>query len=137
MTAKQYLMRARRLQARIDQLEETRIAAWERATATTQAPRSDGGGHSGISRKPETYALANAVEAARKRLDVVKAETVVVIDRVQDNTLAALLMAYYVNGHTWEQTADIIHYSYYRTVHDKHPQALSAVAEIIAAEKML
>lgn len=132
MNAKQWLLRARRLQTRIDQLEEAQRSAWERATSTTQTPRPDAGGRSGVSRKPEAYGeLAGAVEMERKRLDAVKAEIVAVVGQIHDNTLAALLLAYYVNGHTWEQTSVEINYSYIHTVHRLHPAALAAVEEII------
>ena len=139
MTSKEvkaWLMRARRLESRIDQLEEAERSGWERATATTQSPRADAGGRSGVSRKPELYGvLSGAVDAERRRLDAVKAEIVTVVGRVQDNTLAALLMAYYVNGKTWEQVCVDIHYSYKHVVHQLHPRALEILAEILD-EKM-
>ena len=129
---KQWLLRARQLQARIDQLEEAQRTAFERATSTTQAPRADAGGHSGVSRKPEMYGeLAGAVDAELKRLDAVKAEIVAVIGKVDDNALASLLMGYYVSGKTWEQVCVDIHYSYIHTVHRLHPAALAAVGEIL------
>lgn len=132
MEAKQWLLRARRIEARIEQLDAARTGAWERATSVTQSVGQDGGGRSEISRKPEVYGeLAAALDAEIQRLRSVKAEIVDAISQVQDNVLASLLMAYYVNGLTWEQTAVEINYSYYRTVHDKHPQALKAIDSII------
>ena len=79
--------------------------------------------------------LTDADDAELKRLDAVKAEIVTVVGRVQDNTLAALLMAYYVNGKTWEQVCVDIHYSYKHVVHQLHPRALEILAEILD-EKM-
>lgn len=133
MTAKEYLSRARKLQSRLDALERARAGAWERATATTangSTPVSGGD----ISRKTEAYAeLVATIDREYDRLGELKQEIIGTISKVQDNTLAALLIAYYVDGATWDQTAEIIHYSIYRTVHDKHPQALRAVEGIINA----
>lgn len=135
MEAKQWLLRARRLQSRIDQLEEARRAAWERATSTTQTPRSDPVARSGISRKPEQFGeLGAVIDGELRRLDAVKAEIMAVIAQVPDNTLAALLVGYYVNGHTWEQVCVDISYSYKHVVHQLHPRALETVQSII--EKM-
>lgn len=132
MTAREFLMQARKIQLRIDQLEEAKVAAWERATATTQAPGKPGVSVGGVSRKSEAYGdFSAALDEEYDRLMTAKAEIVRVIAGVQDNTLNALLMSYYVNGNTWEQTAVNIHYSYYRTVHDKHPAALAAVNEVL------
>jgi len=132
MEAKQWLLRARRIEARIEQLDAARAGAWEHATSTTQRVGQEGGSRSEVSRKPEVYGeLVSSIDAEILRLRSVKAEIVDAISQVQDNVLASLLMAYYVNGKTWEQTAVEIGYSYSRTVHDKHPQALSAIETII------
>ena len=132
MTAKQYLMRARRLQARIDQLEQAALDAWDRATGTTQQPGATGHGKGDVGRKSEGYSLlSGTLQGERDRLDRIKADTVATIGHVQDNTLAALLMGYYVNGQTWEQVSCEIHYSFVHTVHRLHPAALAAVEEIL------
>ena len=132
MTAKDFLLRARRLQARINQLEKARQSVWAAATATTTAPGQGSIRSSGVSRKPEQYGeFISELEAEYRRLDEIKADTLRVIGQVQDNTLATLLMAYYINGRTWEQTAVDIGYSYFRTVHDKHLQALAEVEKIL------
>ena len=131
MTAKEFLLRARRLQARIDQLEDAKKDVWEKSTyaadtgAASQRPAA-------VKRRTEAYgAYVDKIDAERARLLRMKLEILEVIGQLQDNTLAALLTAYYINGKTWEQTAVEIHYSYFRTVHDKHPQALVAVEELL------
>lgn len=135
MTAKQYLMRARRLQARIDQLEQAELDAWDRATGTTQQPGAPGHGKGDVGRKSEGYSLlSGTLQNERDRLDRIKADTVATIGQISDNTLAALLMAYYVNGYTWERTAVDIHYSFVHTIHRLHPAALAAVQEILDRE---
>lgn len=53
------------------------------------------------------------------------------IEAVENAKLRQLLMAYYVNVNTWEQTAEIMGKSYYHTVHRLHPQALEAVKKYI------
>lgn len=132
--AKEYLARARRLQSRLDALERAKSCAWERATSVT--PNSGMTVQGGdISRKTESYAvLTDKINDECARLYFMKAEIMDTINKVEDNTLAALLMSYYIEGNTWEQTAVAIHYSYYRTVHDKHPQALRAVEKILNGE---
>lgn len=135
MTAREYLSQARRLQARLDQLERARATAWERATSTTangSTPVSGGE----MSRKTESYAeLAATIDAEYENLRKVKSEILETIGKVRDNTLAALLIGYYINGSSWEQVAVDIHYSYYRTRRDKHNQALAVVQKILD-EKM-
>ena len=132
MTAKEYLLRVRRQQVRINQLELARREAWEAATATTAGIDTSTVGKSGVHRKIEAYGnFIDQIDQERARLAEIKSETIKTINMVPDNTLAGLLMAYYINGMTWEQTAVEIHYSYYRTVHDKHKQALMEIEKLL------
>lgn len=131
LTAKEYLSRARRLQARLDALERARSGAWERATSVT--PNSGMTVQGGdISRKTESYAvLTDKINDECARLYFIKSEILETISKVEDNTLNTLLTEFYINGASWEQTAVRINYSYYHTIHVLHPRALAAVDRII------
>lgn len=132
MTAKEFLIRGRRIEGRIRSLKEARTNAWARATSTVTSQSSGGGRSSDVSRKAEVYALyADKIDAAIAELYSVKAETIEAISRVKDNNLAELLMLYYVNGDTWERVAAEMAYSYSHVVHVLHPRALAAVEDVL------
>ena len=132
MSAKEYLMRSRRLQARIDQLEKARQSAWDAATSTTVSAGKESVQSSDVTRKPEAYSmLLSEIDRERGRLDSVKAETLHTIDMVQDNTSAALLTGYYINSLSWEEVSVQLHYCYKHVVHALHPRALAEVDKIL------
>lgn len=112
MSAKDFLRQARKLQERIDQLEE----ACSRVQSGSSAQ------------------LSAQIERERDRLNGVRAEILAVVSQITDNTLATLLIAYYINGKTWEDVAEELHYSYRHVVRALHPRALSSVEKIL--EKM-
>lgn len=132
MTAKEFLMRARRLQARIAQLEDAKAGAWERSTYSTQSSGTASGNPGAYGRRTEVYGeYVDKIDEERARLIQIKAEILEVVNQVPDNALAALLTAYYINGKTWEQTAVELRYSYRHLVHVLHPRALCAVEAIL------
>ena len=53
------------------------------------------------------------------------------IARVPDSRYRELLLGYYVEGLTWEQTAVEMGYSYQNVVQFLHPKALAQVGEIL------
>ena len=133
MTAKQYLRSIRRIDKRIDALNENINRLWAQATATTQQISGEGGGrNSEVTRKPEVYAerVADLTEQ-RDHLIRQKAEAMDLINRIEQHNYAALLLQYYLLGRTWEETADAIGYSYLHTVHRLHPAALAAMQDVI------
>ena len=132
MTAKEFLIRARRLQARIDQLEDAKAEVWERSTYSAQSSGTASATSGAASRRTETYsAYVDKIDSERARLVQVKTEILELVNKVPDNTLAALLTAYYINGKTWEQTAVELQYSYRHLVHVLHPRALCEVESIL------
>ena len=135
MTAKEYLSQARRLQARLDQLEKARERAWEKATATTSngsMPVSGGD----ISRKTESFAeLTSIIDSEYNELCAVKADILKTISLIKDNRYAALLIAYYINGLTWAETAEALGYTFEHVARELHPRALNVVDKLIR-EKM-
>lgn len=79
--------------------------------------------------------LCEEVEAQLDELNRIRTEILHAIREVQDCTLATLLVEYYVNGKTWDQVAQCIHYSYIDTVKRKHLAALQAVEQVIQVDK--
>ena len=125
MAAKEFLMRARYLQKRIDQLEAVKESAWDCATSMTASYGKGGGTASSLNRKGESYSsLSDEIDRERQRLQSIREETVRVINQIPDNTLAALLMARYVRDLSWDQVAAELSFSYKHVVHDLHLKAL-------------
>ena len=58
-------------------------------------------------------------------------EVTCTIARVPDSRYRELLLGYYVEGLTWEQTAVEMGYSYQNVVQFLHPKALEQVGEIL------
>ena len=58
-------------------------------------------------------------------------EVTCTIARVPDSRYRELLLGYYVEGLTWEQTAVEMGYSYQNVVQFLHPKALAQVGEIL------
>lgn len=69
------------------------------------------------------------------KLKQIRAEISSVIEQVQDNTLATLLIEYYLNDKSWVEVAAALGYSYQTVVQRKHPDALKAVADLIKVDK--
>ena len=112
MPAKEFLNRARRLQARIDQLEDAKSEVWNRSTYSAKPVSKAPLDGKDVNRRTEAYsAYVDGIDAERSRLIEIKAEILSVVNQIPDNTLAALLTSYYINGKTWEQTAVELKYS--------------------------
>lgn len=135
MTAKEWLLRARRLEKRIEALCQAKRRAYDRAVSVTTALRDVPGGregHSSSGGKTASYAiLSDEADRQLVRLESVRAEILRAIGRVQDNTLAVLLTEYYVNGKTWEQVAVNMQYSFAHITKTLHPKALSEITNIL------
>lgn len=132
MTAKQWLMRARKLENRLASLETAKQRAYDRAVSTTSRPRDVCviGGASGD--KAASYVVvADSVRAQEDKLNRVRSEILDAIGSVEDNTLATLLTEYYVNCRTWEEVAVAINYSYSQVVKYLHPRALREINRAI------
>lgn len=103
------MSRARKLQERINQLEEARS----------------------LVRPGSSSRLSTMIGRELDRLDELRTEILEVVNQVPDNTLAALLISYYVNGKTWEETAESMHFSYEHVARELHPKALAEVGQIL------
>lgn len=127
--AKADLMRARRMESRIDALRDAYRSAWESETSVT--PRYGSGGAGGsVNRKGERVStMASEIDEQLRRLDEIKTEILRHIGEIEDNRLAAILIDYYIAGLPWEMVADKQHYSFRHVVGNLHPRALRAYAK--------
>lgn len=127
--ARDFLLRVRHQEDRVRQLERARVRALTEATSATASPSASGVRGGGPVRGGESYALLSAqVDEELRALNETRAETLAVIGRVEDNTLAALLMARYVNSLPWSDVAAAVHYSFHYCRYQLHDRALDAVA---------
>lgn len=135
MTVKQWLMRARNIESRIASLVMARQRAYDRAVSIVARPREVcviGGGVSSPDDKNASYVIVGeAIKEQEDKLNAIRAEIIEAIGVVEDNTLAALLTEYYVNGRTWEDVAFALDYSYSQVVKYLHPKALKAINDAI------
>lgn len=74
--------------------------------------------------------LNNKIEDEQKRLALVHAEIISTTAKVQDAALRALLIEHYVNGRTWRETAEKLHYNEVHVRGKMHARALRAVEQI-------
>lgn len=139
MTVKEWLSRARNIDAEISELKKERKKAREAAASVT-APMSGekvqtSTGNTTEKRFINYAAYSELIDRRIDELYAVKTEIQAVINSVEDNTLRMLLTARYISGETWERVAEDINYSFVHTVHRLHPKALRAVEEILAEQK--
>ena len=133
MTAKEWLIRARKMSGRLRALQESKAQAFVRATnAVIGGSERVSGGEPGD--KLAAYAAVSlAVDRQIEKLEQVRAEILQVIGQIEDNTLATLLTEYYVNDKTWEEVAVQMQYSW-RQVMRLHGQALCEIRTITGME---
>ncbi len=132
-TTKEWLRRGIDLEKSIAALEEARARAWTRATSATATIKdTPGGGGDVTANKADAYlALSEKIEHEQERLALVRAEIISTTAKVQDAALRALLIEHYVNGRTWRETAEKIHYSEDHARGRMHARALRAVEQIL------
>lgn len=135
---KEWLSRARNMQKRLDALQESKRKAYEIACSSTASIRPDAAAQvSSVQTDGKTARYAYFSEEADKqieRLEQVRSEILNVIAQMKDNTLATLLIEYYVNDKTWYEVANTLKYSYYEIVHRKHPTALKEIFTLLKIE---
>lgn len=134
MKAKDWLMRARHLEGRIESLLEARARIYDQATSSTSRVRDTptSGGAGMPDDKMAGYAsVGEEIEEQRKRLDEVRAEIIQVIGAIDDNVVATALMEYYVNDKSWGRIAKEQHYSYSYLTKDVHNKGLRIVGNTL------
>lgn len=130
MTAKQWLNRGRRIDQEISKLLDSRRAIEEQLTSITQQYNSDGAQMTKDPHKFDRIAEINNMISIRVTdLMNTKAEIMKVIYQLHDSRQRMVLLSYYIDGKTWEQTAVDMNYSF-RQVTRIHGRALQEVEKI-------
>ena len=128
MTTKEWLSRATNIDKEIGRLLRERRAAWDRAVSVTS--RLNANCVTGT-KDPHKYdalvAYENLIDAKVDELYAIKQEILIAIDRVQNDTLKALLLERYIDGKKWEQIAIDLNYSW-RQIIRLHGQALQEIS---------
>lgn len=131
MTTKQWLMRARNIDREIDSLVKARGELYDRVTKITQSYTGD---VVQSTKDPHRFEkLAEYEIEIDHRIDQlidVKREINSAINELTDWRLRMVLFERYLLGHTWEQIADSIHYSY-KHVCRLHGRALIELGGIL------
>lgn len=113
MTAKQWLNRGRRIDQEISKLMETRELIEARLTSITQSYDSDGAQATKDPHKFDRLVEIDSLISERAdELTRTKAEILTTINHLPDSRQRMVLISYYIDGKTWEQTAVDLHYSY-------------------------
>lgn len=134
MTTKEWLSRGWRIDREIRELEQAQVEALAlatRTTASTDGERVDGGGGNSSERAMVAYAdkaaeYAALIEGKIRELVSIKLEIIHAVERVDDPTLRALLVARYINFKTWGRIARGFHVEK-RYIFKLHNKALAEV----------
>ena len=125
-----YLSRYRRLNQRIDRLLEEQYRWKCLAMKVTQnfSP-TPGGGESGSPIEPpmdKVDELERKITQAIDELADIRMEIEAVLGQLEDDTLRKLMEYRYIDGLTWEQVAEKMHYSWRHTCR-LHGEALAKI----------
>lgn len=130
MSAKEWLIRARKMRSRLRALQNSKERAFSKATSITVS----GGERVSGGAPADTHAafaeVSLAVDRQIEELERTRAEILQVIRQLKDNTLSTLLTEYYINDKTWEKIAEEQHYSF-RQIMRLHAKALQQIQSII------
>ena len=131
MTAKQFLNRARRIDREISQLLELQQHTRDRLTNITQTLTADivSGSHD-PHRFDKLAELESDINTKIDELVEVKREIFHLIQQLPTRSHRLVLMSYYLDMRTWEQTAVNMNYSWRQTMRI-HGQALIEVEKIL------
>ena len=133
MSAKEWLIRARKMRSRLRALQNSKERAFSKATSITVS----GGERVSGGAPADTHAafaeVSLAVDRQIEELERTRAEILQVIRQLEDNTLSTLLTEYYINDKTWEMIAEEQHYSF-RQIMRLHAKALQQIQSIIGQE---
>lgn len=133
MSAKEWLIRARKMRSRLRALQNSKERAFSKATSITVS----GGERVSGGAPADTHAafaeVSLAVDRQIEELEQTRAEILQGIRQLEDNTLSTLLTEYYINDKTWEKIAEEQHYSF-RQIMRLHAKALQQIQSIIGQE---
>ena len=125
-----YLSRYRRLNERIDRLLEEQSRWREKAMRITPvlSPVPGGGGSGSPIERPMDKVLEIDAEINREidELQTVQQEIRAALNQLEDENLELLMEYRYIDGLTWEQVAEKMHYSWRHTCR-LHGEALAKI----------
>ena len=125
-----YLSRYRRLNQRIDRLLEEQGRWREKAMRITPvlSPVPGGGGSGSPIKRPLEKVLEIDAEINREidELQTVQQEIRAALNQLEDENLELLMEYRYIDGLTWEQVAEKMHYSWRHTCR-LHGEALAKI----------
>lgn len=131
MQAKEWLSRARTIDGELAALYEARDIMIAQLTKATQTLTGD---VVQSTKDPHTFdklgELALEIDRATKACHKIKAEVLAVISKVPNTKYRRLLVLRYINGHTFEEIAVEMHYSWRQTCR-VHGRALIEVSEVL------
>lgn len=134
MTVKEWLNKGRKLNIEIAELKKAKDNAFVSAcggSAAGSEEKVQTSLNNGTEGKFSAYAQYSAdMDNRLKGLYTYQRKMLKLINRVDDSTYRALLIAYYVNCETWDRTADIIGYSVKQTQR-KHGHALLEIDKFL------
>ena len=131
MTAKQWLNRGRRIDQEISKLMETKELIEARLTSITQSYDSDGAQSTKDPHKFDRLVEIDSLISERAdELTRTKAEILTAINQLPDSRQRMVLISYYIDGKTWEQTAVDLHYSYMHIMRI-HGYALAGIEKML------
>lgn len=132
---KEWLSRARNMQKRLDALQESKRKAYDIARSSTAPLRPDAAAQTSSVQTDGKMAryvyFSEEVNKQIARLEQVRSEILNAIAQVEDNTLATLLVEYYVNDKSWYEVANLLGYSFAHVTKTFHANALREVATIL------
>lgn len=117
--ARLYLEQLNGMREHLAALRESEAQAWEIATSTTPRPTKDAAilgttidRSNGTNRAAENYArLSDDIRNIEAEIQEAYRERINAIAKLEDHDEAAILTFHYVNGWTWERTANATNYS--------------------------
>ena len=131
VTTKEWLNRAKNIDAEIGRLLRERRKAWERAVSITSRLNANKvSGTKDPHKYDELAAYESLIDARVDELYAVKQEILKAINAVQDGTLRAILTERYINCKKWEQIAIDLSYSYMQICR-LHGKALNEIAKML------
>ena len=135
MTSKEYLQRAKNIDAEVKSLKEQKeilYAELTKCTVPTDIERV--GGTKINSRELKLIKLGDLIEKIEKleiSLLVVKSEIIDIIESVPNDVCRTILFERYVNFKVWHQIARVVNYDEKYIIQRLHPRALKYIEKII------
>lgn len=133
MSAKEWLIRARKMRSRLCALQNSKERAFSKATSITVSGGERVSGGAPVDTHAAFAEVSLAVDRQIEELERTRAEILQGIRQLEDNTLSTLLTEYYINDKTWEKIAEEQHYSF-RQIMRLHAKALQQIQSIIGQE---